>query len=225
MSICAECNASAARKPTVNCDGFCKRLFHSSCVGVPSEVQKLLPTCPGLSWKCDKCYNDVNDSFYTNLKSKIETLFEDLNSLFNNAKIDFKQMAEEKLKSLQPTSSPLVQTYTEKLSKKSSIIIKPNDESQLNSATKMDIMKKINPLVNNINSVKNIKNGGLIVGCNDVNEANKFKEIADKELKNYKIKDANKIQPRVRIVGLSEKLNEEEIKQYLFLQNLRPSFS
>ncbi|CAH0551145.1 unnamed protein product [Brassicogethes aeneus] len=84
----------------------------------------------------------------------------------------------------------------------------------------MDIMKKINPMVNNIkiNSVKNIKNGGLIVGCNDVNEANKFKEIADKELKNYKIKEANKIQPRVRIVGLSEKFNEE-IKQYLFLQN------
>ncbi|CAH0555135.1 unnamed protein product [Brassicogethes aeneus] len=241
LKICLSIQSTVENEDSRKCkqkfeDGICAKRFKDSGVN-KLIILALAPSSQENYENVSQLWSEIN---INNFKGTIATDLKLANILVgimshssnypctwcyaskNNLKVcDTYRTIKEKLKSLQPTSSPMAGTYAEKLRKQSSIIIKPNDESQLNSVTKMDIMKKINPLVNSIkiNSVKNIKNGGLIVGCNDVEEANKFKELADKELKDYKIKDANKIQPRVRIVGLSEKLNEEEIKQYLLLQN------
>lgn len=218
MSLCSSCNVAISRKPAVTCEGYCKRQFHTACVGVSAEVSKLLPTCPGLTWKCEDCFNATGQNLYNSLNSKIETLFTDLNQLFSNVKVDFKEIAEENLKAINP--KPVVETYSQKL-KQASILIKPNDDNQQNSATKSEIMQKINPLDNNIqiNAVRHISNGGVIVGCGNYEEAAKFKELAEKELTNYVVKDIKNVQPRVRVVGLNDKLDEETILQYVLLQN------
>lgn len=68
--------------------------------------------------------------------------------------------------------------------------------------------------------MKNIKDGGILVGCSNSEDTLKLKGIAENKLKeNYDIKDVRNVKPRIRIVGMSEKLEENELIQYIKFQN------
>lgn len=72
----------------------------------------------------------------------------------------------------------------------------------------------------NISSVKNIKDGGILVGCSSAEEVMKLRKIAISKLnQNYDIKDVKTLNPRVRIVGMSEKLEESDLIEYIKFQN------
>ena len=115
-----------------------------------------------------------------------------------------------------------VQLYSTALKSKSAVIIKPKNISQKNAQTRGDIRQEINPIKHNLNisSVKNISNGGIVIGCSNEKEVAKLKEVAKGTLADkYEIRDARNLYPRIRIVGISEKLEESELVEFLKRQN------
>lgn len=115
----------------------------------------------------------------------------------------------------QQNKSGDVKFYSTELKNKPAVIVKPkNSSNQKNSATKIDVLQEINPIKSNISisNVKIISNGGIVIGCESVNEISKFKELANEKLcDNYDTADIKSLSPRLRVVGMSEKLEEFEI--------------
>lgn len=115
-----------------------------------------------------------------------------------------------------------VQLYSTALKSESAVIVKPRNTTQKNSQTKGDFLHEINPLEHNllISSVKNISNGGIVIGCTNEKEASKLKEVAKGKLaEKYEIRDAKNLNPRIRLVGISEKLEESELVEFVKYQN------
>ena len=112
--------------------------------------------------------------------------------------------------------------YSTALKSKSSVIIKPKNPNQKNYETKSDILHNIDPVKSDINisSVKNIKDGGIVLGCSNENELVKFKTLANSKLsERYEVKDLRSVNPRIRVVGMSEKLKDEVLVNYVKYQN------
>ncbi|KAJ3660034.1 hypothetical protein Zmor_011690 [Zophobas morio] len=112
-------------------------------------------------------------------------------------------------------------TYAECIAKNSQnkVIVKPKDKTQNVSKTKSDILNNVNPIESSlvIGKVKNLKDGGLLLGCEDVS---KFKEIVKEKLsQNYNVREVKKIRSRIRIAGISDTIQKEDVLSYLVKQN------
>ncbi|CAH1108331.1 unnamed protein product [Psylliodes chrysocephalus] len=86
------------------------------------------------------------------------------------------------------------------------------------SVTKTDMVENINPINFNVAiiKVKNVRNGGLVISCENSEEMDKFKELANEKLaSSYTIKEVPALNPRFKIVGMVECLSEEDILHLL----------
>lgn len=239
MSRCCLCTSSiTAKKQSISCGGFCKKQFHLTCVGVPPEVPSLLKDTPGLFWKCNNCkeFHDIfdQDKLLNIFEDRIKSFFNEINVMFDGVKKEFLMKAEEKLSKLVvnsgdttldiTTAKPDKPSYSSVLCNSShpAVIVKPKN-TQENKQTKSDILQNIN--VNrpdiNINKIKHIKDGGLVVSCQTTEEISKFKKIVEEKMStNYDIREVRGLHPRVRIVGLSEKFNVDALENLIRKQNI-----
>lgn len=218
MSRCGSCDSAISRKPSIPCSSFCKRLFHIACIGVTPEVQQALTTVSGLYWKCEDCHKDNTDNVVEFLENKTQDMLKTLSESFENMKHDFRIIAENQLQVIKNVAAP---TYSEKLRSNPSVVIKPKNPNQPNKNTKADILQNIDPLNSNIkiNNVKHIKNGGIVVGCCSKEDSQEFKKLADKKLTNYDVHETKTWLPRIRVVGLSEKFENQQVTDYIIKQN------
>ncbi|KAJ3641888.1 hypothetical protein Zmor_028358 [Zophobas morio] len=121
-----------------------------------------------------------------------------------------------------PSDINVKATYAATIAKNSqqTIIVKPKDKTQSVHKTKSDIMAKIDPVDSSvlIGKVKNLKEGGVLLGCDDVG---RFKQLAkSKKLSSdYDIRDIKTLRPRIRIAGMSDWIDESCIIPYLVKQN------
>ncbi|CAH1102830.1 unnamed protein product [Psylliodes chrysocephalus] len=132
-------------------------------------------------------------------------------------------MAKENISNIPPfelnksTYSQVVQaTY------QSVVVIKPKDDTQNNIQTKADIMNNINPTELNIKvlRVKNTKECGILVGCSKNEDASKFKDAANAKLSDaYEVKEIKNRNPKIRIIGMIEKHEPDELISILKYQN------
>lgn len=102
-----------------------------------------------------------------------------------------------------------------------SVIIKPKDK-QSNAVTKSDLLRNIDPVVSKVDfaKIKHIKDGGIFVGCSSKGAAEKLtKEAEDKLADKYTVREVKPINPRVRVVGMSERHEEDAFLSYLKMQN------
>ncbi|CAH1101721.1 unnamed protein product [Psylliodes chrysocephalus] len=78
------------------------------------------------------------------------------------------------------------------------------------------MVKNINPVSSNVclSKVVHTGNGGLVVSCENSEDSNKFKN------NNYTIKEVLVLNPRFKIVGMSEQLSDEELINCLKIQNI-----
>ena len=69
-----------------------------------------------------------------------------------------------------------VHSYADTLKKCSTVIVKPKDDKQSSAKTKSDINTNIDPLrfKLDISKIKNIKNGGVLLNCQNPNELMKI---------------------------------------------------
>lgn len=105
-----------------------------------------------------------------------------------------------------------------------SVIIRPKDKTQSAAATKADLLREVNPVTSgvSISRIKNIKDGGLVIGCPAGDSAARLRrEAADKLSQKYSIKEVAAINPRVRIVGMTDEHDNESLQDLLRTQNPR----
>lgn len=228
MSPCSVCKKI---DKLYSCDK-CKQLFCDACSSLTSsEIRCLELKKRVLQFHCKSCLsrNDqaaLNASMEIALKSMMEEALKDLNAAFETFKTDFLTMASQKLSSLSVVSQPpaVDNTYAGIVSKstRQSVIIKPKNGNQANSKTKLDLVAGINPVGSQIkiNTVKHIRNGGLVVGCSGAEDADKFVELAGEKLSaNYDVHRLKRILPRIRVTGISEKLAPDTLREYILGQN------
>lgn len=106
------------------------------------------------------------------------------------------------------------------------VIIRPKTKQNANE-TKCNISKPINPIDSNITlaGIKNARDRGIIISCSNSNTCDKFKDLANNMLSNkYDVKEVASLHPRIKIVGISEKLGNNILTSYIKNQN-KSSFS
>lgn len=63
-SVCIDCGVCqkrvTERQNGLNCEGFCHKWFHSSCVGITKSEYKVLSDLGDRNlWFCEECKNDM----------------------------------------------------------------------------------------------------------------------------------------------------------------------
>ncbi|CAH1968324.1 unnamed protein product [Acanthoscelides obtectus] len=222
---CAECQSLVNRsKPGISCSGFCDQFFHISCMGIPYDVLKVIKT-PGLFWFCPSCVNKRTDLDFvsTRINKKVDALISNIHESFNEAKsvlinkID-EQFDQDTLRRMPATDA----SYANILKKNVNLIVKPKNNDQPHAATRLKMRQSVDPVTNNIkfSQVKNIKNGGLLIKCDGSEDASKLKELASLHLADdYEVKEVRKFNPRLKIVGMSECIDKEQLSVILKSQN------
>lgn len=61
----------------------------------------------------------------------------------------------------------------------------------------------------------NVKNGGILVGCQASEDNIKFRKIVEEKLYSYDVKEVVGVASRVCVVGIREILDEEEQLKYI----------
>ncbi|CAH1976567.1 unnamed protein product [Acanthoscelides obtectus] len=113
-------------------------------------------------------------------------------------------------------------SYANILKKNVNLIVKPKNNDQPHAATRLKMRQSVDPVTNNIkfSQVKNIKNGGLLIKCDGSEDASKLKELASLHLADdYEVKEVRKFNPRLKIVGMSECIDKEQLSVILKSQN------
>lgn len=232
--LCGECeSAITTRKQAhISCDGLCEKQFHISCVSAdPVDLNKIRADIPGLEWKCPKCTKDcmlinqrkINDV----IEGKIAAVISSLMKEFTAIKAEITDLIYEShnktVSNVSSEGTKSLTTYSEVLKNNTTpaVIIRPKNHEQTSSQTRIDILENINPLDTNLNisKVKEVKNGGILVGCKTIEENTKFKQMAEEKLAAYEVKEVSGVSPRIRIAGIREKFSEEVLLRYIIGMN------
>lgn len=233
-SVCGTCETAIDRRksPSISCAGSCNKPYHATCVGFPPDSLKFMKT-PGLHWYCQHCnkIKDKYESIITNLlEAKINDVLKDVQLIFSDVKHEIMKLAEQKLSDITSLSlsqnslpnGPNKPLFSEVTSRESMVVIKPKNSDQSNGQTKTDIMKTLNPLDLNIqvSKVKNVKSGGILIGCNKPDDAHKLKQMAEEKLSSeYKIREVKNNNPKLKLVGMIEEYTEDQLLKFIKTQN------
>lgn len=194
------------------------------------SVAPLATNQPG----CNQCavteerLQSLRASFESLLNEKLQLLktqiLADMKSMFT----DSSRVLSEKLVAANASINTSVgsicsqASYASVVGKRSSVIIKPKNNSQAASVTKAEVLKKINPVAEkiSISSSRVARNGGVIVDCINESESKKFKKIADSVLADsYKVEKLRKVLPKIRLINISEKMDAADLVKCIKSQN------
>nr|CAI5855926.1 unnamed protein product [Callosobruchus analis] len=130
----------------------------------------------------------------------------------------FKVLVLQNGQKVQPPADP--PRYSDVLRNKTqpAIVIRPKNANQSVVQTRSDILKSVDPVEANLHlgKVRDIKDGGLLVGYKSKADNLKLLSIAKQKLGNsYDIKEVTGINPRIRLVGMRKAYSEEQINSYL----------
>ena len=123
----------------------------------------------------------------------------------------------------QPTDKqkPML-TYSEMTKKiKDVVIIQPKTQQDFQKSLEM-LKSQINPedMDVGIQRVRRTKTGGILVGCNNKDDAEKLKnEVTSKLGDSFNIRKSGIRNPKIKILDLGEKLTEDELKKCVVRQN------
>lgn len=226
MTSCSACNVKSG---AFSCDK-CGRLVCEAydCSGLSStEIRCMELKRRSLLFYCKSCLssNNTNDLGFLEslLNEKMEKFFTDFNSSFGLLRNDMLKMASQRL-SEPHSGADSFASYAKAASKnlQQSVVVKPKDTTQKNSQTKIDLIHGVNPVSEDIkiNTVKHIRNGGLVVGCKDAEDAGRLVKMVGERLSSkYDIHQLKKISPRIRVAGMSERYDAGVLQKCIIQQN------
>lgn len=241
MSNCSKCKVKK-KEDLIGCEGPCDRWWHYSCVKISDSEFKFLSKHNNVIYLCDDCKNkgaisikqsDSLEDVYKKIEDFAKTIER---SLDNKLSLILKQVNEQFTLLRQEVSDivsssessqafnnandhPTTSTNASALKSTPTVIITPKDTSQSSNTTKAQIYHNVDPVKENviIKKVKNVRNGGIAVQCEN---GDSFTDLINSKLSNnYDVKVINALNPRIRISGISEKLDKEIIVDMLKSQN------
>lgn len=223
---CRKCNR-AVRGNMVSCKGGCNGIFHQNCLELSESDVKMVITKNFVMVLCDKCQLKLHS---------VDTLFESINDIKNSVESN-KLLIEKILQKIdkveckdQTIIGEIKKVMVENNNSKSltfagivkgdqAILVKPKNKQNV-EITKKDIKKNINPVGLQVSTMKNHKDGAIIVACENQKSFDKLKNDAEVNLSdNYSVNILKSKNPRVMINNISEEMSENELIQALKLQN------
>lgn len=206
---CGKCEHEVkGREKYLECNGFCERAFHQGCAGLSDIAFKVITEKSNVLWSCDVCGIGKTVSLRKVFKD-FQGAFEQLSLEIKHQKVEYE--GERKI------------SYADKLKGKKSepvLLIKPKAEGQNSVVTKEEVQTLIDPTDIEISGVKSVSNGGIIIECKNEQAIHKLKEEAQSKLsEKYNINEPKKRKPCVKITGMREHRNSDEIVSKIKAQN------
>lgn len=226
-SNCGKCAGDLKRNDkSLQCSGLCDKIFHMKCTNITEPNYNVIISSKNLGWFCDICADKKNNYLRSTLDTMRVTMtdiaeglkvqdgkLENLKSKVNNLETNIKDAIEEKK----------IDSYAEKLKLKKHepvIIIKPKNQEQKSSDTKREIKKSIDPTDLEISGLRTLSKGSVVIECKNKETISKIKEKAQDKLgDDYEVTVPKKRMPKIKIVGLSERLAPEIIEEKIKCQN------
>jgi cell division protein FtsB len=157
----------------------------------------------------DKLRDDL-ECFKKEINKQMNAQFDELRNLLSNNKC--------RLSNIDSTHK----SYSGMLKKpRDAVIFKPKTAQDF-QATQSVLKKKIKPteVEVGIQNIKQMKDGAIAISCNTKEELAKLEEAARKDIgENYHITKPRLHNPKVKIVGLTDELDEDDLKKCLKNQN------
>lgn len=179
--------------------------------------------------------NNLNkEEIFKFMKNEMDSLYANVGTILTSFKESLHVTVQDMMKEMNDTNRPALSTHENKLlgdkplfsqvvqQSSNVLVVKPKNSAQNYSKTRSEILLNINPVESSIqlSKIKNIRDGGVLIGCSSEEEAHKLKCLANDKLScNYDIKELNTLKPRIKIVGLTDKYDEEVLITYLKNQN------
>lgn len=99
-------------------------------------------------------------------------------------------------------------------------IIRPNNTEQTSEDTQAELRNVIDPIVSNIRGTRKVRNGGVLVTCEDSSSSSSCQEdLISKLGEKYTVKQLDKTKPLLKIIGLFSKMTEEQLVSSIRSQN------
>lgn len=121
------------------------------------------------------------------------------------------------------TTENQVESFVEILKRKPSkplFILRPIDAEQTSDATQAELRNVIDPIASNIRGTRQIKNGGVLITCEDSSSSSKCQEDLILKLgEKYNVKPLQQNRPLLKIVGLYAKMSEDQLVSSICAQN------
>lgn len=213
MDNCGKCNNKLTSADNgIRCSGKCEKYYHLKCVNVATKELQIIESCPGIKWFCEVCVKYVN-------------IFLQMNTIIDEIKEEFMTKIDDinnKLNKCSSNSQNEVKTYAKVASTSNEVvIIKPKNKQECKK-TKEAILKNIKPsaLEVGITQLKETKEGGVIIRCQNKTEQEKIQKVAEKKLsRQYQVKAPELKNPCVKIVDITENISQEELINCIQKQN------
>lgn len=236
------CNGEVTTDNVFMCDG-CGSTKHLLCDGVNKneavarkKSARLLLYCTGCNGDRDNIMTQsittikqfvlkfdataqMNKAEITNIHNLLTTVSKNLNEKFE--KLSDKVAVAATTENRANGVSTNAQSYAAVAKKNRNVfIVRPKQSNAETKTTRDKVKKNVNPVVSGVVSMENISNGGVVVVCNSEENMNKLKAATEKKLGNeFTVDFAKKRMPKIKIVGMSEKLSNEDICESIRGQN------
>lgn len=236
VEVCFVCNEGLSAE-VVKCDGVCNRSAHARCIKITKTVHKALQEIDNLSYVCDICSKDtckainaklnkimsmicIYDERVTRNEKNMDNLVEQIGEL--KALVNQKVVPESVENVEIISTNRKSKTYAEKVkmcNNDSVLMVKPK-KPQNSSATETDLKNLIDPTKIKFNNLKKLPNGCLAIECGDIIESEEVKKVVNEKMsENYVISIPELKNPRVKIIGIRDQVNDTELIDSLKNQN------
>lgn len=238
--VCFVCDKDLS-SDIIRCKGVCNISAHAKCLELTKTVSKALQEITNLSYVCDDCKDNSYEAINVKLNKILSVIhIYDERVTRNEKQIvriveqidDLKSVVSEKTEKIvdemknraipAPGKNEIAQSYAEKvkmINNESLLMLKPKC-NQNSAVTEGEVKKHIDPTKVNIKSLKKMPKGGILIECVDLSEKREVEKIMTEKMSdNYEVVVPNLTNPRVKIVGINEEMEESELIKALKSQN------
>lgn len=220
---------------TFKCDGVCNKNMHAKCVGMTKTVYKAYEELSNLNYMCDDCMNISLKAINRKLDKIISTIYiYDERATRNESSMcqlvkDMGELAksienynDNPSKTLNVNAGNKQKSYADQLKKNNTgavVLVKPKANQQCDK-TEKDFKDSINPNQVKVNRFRKGPKGGIAIICENESDSNEVKKIASDKLGDkYSIETPLKMNKKLKVVGINDELNSEEIIEAIKSQN------
>lgn len=168
-----------------------------------------------LEKKIDENLQSVKDAFISVSNESHAKIMKEMNEVVN-------KVGETSEKIVTEESKQQKKTYAEKLKSKSEsvLIITPKNPDQSSSTTQLFVRNAIDPGIIPIRNMRQKLNGKVVVECTSKKDEEEVRIQTETALgEEYEVKIPKQLNPRIKIVGLTENLSKEDVLNYMKKQN------